>query len=238
MFHFIYKTYSSSGLYYYGRHTTNNINDRYFGSGKWVRSIKNKSILKRDIILFCENQEELLKKEEEYIAKYINDPKCMNFNEKSVGFSVLNNPNTLLKGSKILSDARRGEKNGMYGKTHSDEYKKNLSENMKGEKNPFYGKFHTDDVKKKISKANKGRKFSPEVIEKLNNRFPGTSHPMSKLNQEQILQIYNLSWEGILTQNQIAEIFDVRQGHITKIKNGKMWNKITNHNKCAMIDEK
>ena len=27
MFHFIYKTYSSSGLYYYGRHTTNNIND-------------------------------------------------------------------------------------------------------------------------------------------------------------------------------------------------------------------
>jgi len=235
MFHFIYKTYSSSGLYYYGRHTTNNINDGYFGSGKWIRSIKDKSNLKRDIILFCENQEELLKKEEEYISKYINDPKCMNFNEKSVGFSILHNPNTLLKGTGIINERVRGEKNGMYGKTHSDEYKKNLSENMKGEKNPFYGKFHTDDVKEKISKANKGRKFSPETIEKLNNRFPGTSHPMSKLNEEQILQIYNLSWEGILTQSQIAKMFNVRQGHVTKIKNGKMWNKITNHNKCAII---
>jgi len=229
MFHFIYKTYSSSGLYYYGRHTTDNLNDGYFGSDKWVRSIKDKSILKRDIILFCESQEELLRKEEEYISKYINDPKCMNFNERSVGFSILNNPNTLLKGTEILSERVRGEKNGMYGKTHSDEYKKYLSETMKGEKNPFYGKSHTDEVKEKISKANKGRKFSPEVIEKLKNRFPGTTHPSSKLNEEQILEIYKLSWEGNLTQKQIAKMFSIRQGHVTKIKNGQAWKNITKH---------
>ena len=101
---------------------------------------------------------------------------------------------------------------------------------MKGEKNHFYGKNHTDEVKEKISKANKGRKVSPEVIEKLKKRFPGTSHPMSKLNEEQILQIYNLAWEGILTQNQIAKMFNVRQGHVTKIKNGTSWKKITKHN--------
>ena len=237
MLHFIYKTYSSSGLYYYGRHTTNNINDGYFGSGKWVRSIKDKSILKRDIILFCENQDELLQKEEEYIANHINDPNCMNFNERPVGFSISNNPNTLLKGTGIINERVRGEKNGMYGKTHSDEYKKYLSENMKGEKNHFYGKVHTDEVKEKISKANKGKKVSPEVIEKLKKRFPGTSHPMSKLNEEQILQIYNFAWEGILTQNQIAKMFNVKQGHITKIKNGQMWNGITNHNKCVIIKE-
>jgi len=230
MYHFIYKTYSPSGLYYYGRHTTNNLNDGYFGSGKWVRSVKDKSTLKRDIILFCENQEELLKKEEEYILKYINDPNCMNFNEKSVGFSILNNPNTLLKGTEILSERVKGEKNGMYGKTHSDEYKKYLSENMKGEKNHFYGKKHTEEVKKKISKANKGKKFSPQVIEKLKKRFPGTSHPMSKLSENQIMEIYNLAWEGNLTQKQIAKMYNVRQGHITKIKNGKMWSNITKHN--------
>ena len=230
MFHFIYKTYSSSGLYYYGRHTTNNLNDGYFGSGKWVRSIKNKSNLKRDIVLFCENQYDLLEMEEEYINKHINDPKCMNFNEKPIGFSILNNPSTLLKGTGIMSERVKGEKNGMYGKTHSNEYKKKLSENMKGEKNPFYGKVHTDEVKEMISKANKGRKFSPEVIQKLKKRFPGTSHPMGKLNEEQILKIYNFSWEGNLTQKQIADMFDLRQGHITKIKNGKMWNNITKHN--------
>lgn len=230
MFHIIYKTYSHSGLYYYGRHTTNDLNDGYLGSGKWIRSIKDKSVLKRDIILFCETEEELIKKEEEYILNHINDKKCMNFNEKSIGFSVLNNPSTLLKGTGILSERVKGKKNGMYGKTHSDECKKYLSENMKGEKNPFYGKTHSEEIKKKISEANKGKKFSPEVIEKLKKRFPGTSHPMSKLNETQIMEIYNLSWEGNLTQKQIAEMYNVRQGHVTKIKNGKSWNNITKHN--------
>jgi hypothetical protein len=230
MFHFIYKTYSSSGLYYYGRHTTDNLNDGYFGSGKWIRSIKDKSNLKRDIVFFCETQEELLKKEEEYISKYINDPKCMNFNEKSVGFSSINNPNKLLKGSKILSDRVRGEKNGMYGKKHTEEFKEHLRKMNSGKNGNFYGKKHTEEAKQKIRQKKIGKKFSPEVIEKLKKRFPGTSHPMSKLNETQIMEIYNLAWEGNLTQKQIAEMYDVRQGHITKIKNGKMWSNITKHN--------
>jgi hypothetical protein len=230
MFHFIYKTYSSSGLYYYGRHTTENINDGYFGSGKWIRSIKDKSILKRNIILFCENQEELLKKEEEYIAMYINDPKCMNFNENPIGFSLNNNPNKLLKGSKILSDRVKGEKNGMYGKKHTEEFKDHLRKMNSGENGSFYGKKHTNEAKEKIRQKKIGKKFSPEVIEKLKKRFPGTSHPMSKLNEIQIIEIYNLAWEGNLTQKQIAEMYNVRQGHITKIKNGKMWVNITKHN--------
>ena len=230
MFHFIYKTYSSSGLYYYGRHTTDNLNDGYFGSGKWIRSIKDKSNLKRDIIFFCETQEELLKKEKEYISKYINDPKCMNFNENSVGFSSINNPNKLLKGSKILSDRVRGEKNGMYGKKHTEEFKEHLRKMNSGKNGNFYGKKHTEEAKQKIRQKKIGKKFSPEVIEKLKNRFPGTTHPMSKLNETQIMEIYNLSWEGNFTQKQIAEMYDVRQGHVTKIKNGKIWSNITKHN--------
>lgn len=230
MFHFIYKTYSPSGFYYYGRHSTLNIDDGYMGSGKWIRSIKDKSKLKKDIVLFCESHEELLRHEKEYISKHIDDPKCMNFNENSIGFSSINNPNKLLRGSKILSERIKGEKNGMYGKTHSKEYKKYLSENMKGDKNPFYGRTHSEESKNKISMANKGRKLSPETIDKLKNRFPGTTHPLSKLNETQIMEIYILSWEGKLTQNEIAKRFNIRQGHVTKIKNGKMWQKITNHN--------
>jgi hypothetical protein len=230
MFHFIYKTYSSSGLYYYGRHTTENINDGYLGSGKWVRSIEDKSTLKRDIILFCESQDELLKKEKEYISIHINDPKCMNFNENSIGFSSNNNPNKLLKGSKILSDRVKGEKNGMYGKKHTEEFKDHLRKLNSGENGSFYGKKHTEEAKEKIRQKKIGKKFSPEVIEKLKKRFPGTSHPMSKLNETQIMEIYNLAWAGNLKQKQIAEIYDVRQGHITKIKNGKMWSNITKHN--------
>lgn len=231
MFHFVYKTYSSSGYYYYGRHSTTNINDGYFGSGKWIRSIKDKSKLKREIVLFCENYEELLKKEEEYISMYINDPKCMNFNENSAGFSSVNNPNKLLKGSKILSDRTKGQKNGMYGKKRTEEFKIHLSKMYSGENGNFYGRKHTEESKEKIRQKRLGSKFSPETIEKLKKRFPGTTHPSAKLTEEEILEIYKLSWEGNLTQKEIGEMFKIRQGHVTKIKNGIIWNKITNHKK-------
>jgi len=41
MHHTIYRTSSKSGKYYIGRHSTNNVNDGYLGSGNWVKSIKN-----------------------------------------------------------------------------------------------------------------------------------------------------------------------------------------------------
>jgi hypothetical protein len=232
MYHFIYKTYSQSGLYYYGRHSTLRIDDGYFGSGKWVRSIKDKSTLKRDIIVFCETFDELLEKEKEYISQHINDPKCMNFNENPTGFSSINNPNKLLKGSKILSDRVKGEKNGMYGRSQPEEYKRYLSENFSGENAHFYGRTHTEETKEKIRQKRLGTKFSPETIEKLKQRFPGATHPRSKLTEEQILEIYRLAWEGELTQKEIGKMFGIRQGHVTKIKNGNLWIKITKHKKC------
>ena len=40
MFHFVYKTYSPSGFYYYGRHSTTNIDDGYLGSGNGLDQLK------------------------------------------------------------------------------------------------------------------------------------------------------------------------------------------------------
>jgi hypothetical protein len=229
MYHFIYKTSSPSGLYYYGRHTTKNINDGYLGSGNWIKSIKDKTKLKRDIILFCETQDELIEKEGDYLIKFINNPKCMNFNERPSGFSSLNNPNKLLKGSKILSERIKGEKNGMYGKTHSEEYKNYLRTHKSGKNATFYGKTHTNEAKEKMRQSRLGKKFSQDTIEKLKARFPGTTHPRSKLTEDEILKIYKLSWEGEMKQKDIGEMFGVKQGHVTKIKNGQLWNKITKH---------
>lgn len=87
LFHFIYRTSSTSGKYYIGRHSTKRVNDNYFGSGKWVRSIKDKSQLKREILRFCDNVKELKMLEEQYLKENINDPNCMNFNNSSVGFA-------------------------------------------------------------------------------------------------------------------------------------------------------
>jgi predicted XRE-type DNA-binding protein len=32
-----------------------------------------------------------------------------------------------------------------------------------------------------------------------------------------------------MKQKDIGEMFGVKQGHVTKIKNGQLWNKITKH---------
>lgn len=44
-----------------------------------------------------------------------------------------------------------GEKNPMYGRSHTEEYKARLSEAMAGVGNPFYGKTHTDKAKRKMA---------------------------------------------------------------------------------------
>ena len=55
------------------------------------------------------------------------------------------------KTPKDLSNAVSGKNNGMFGRTHSDEYKNLLREKMVGEGNPFYGKSHTIETKKRMS---------------------------------------------------------------------------------------
>jgi group I intron endonuclease len=68
-----------------------------------------------------------------------------------------------------------GEKNGMYGKTHSEEFKKNMSLRM-SENNPMKGKTHSPEARDKIKKNaigripwNKGKTgvYSEEVREKM-----------------------------------------------------------------------
>lgn len=54
-----------------------------------------------------------------------------------------------------MSKSRTGERNGMYGKNHTEESKKKMSENRKdtsGEKNHFYGKHHSEETKEKLRK--------------------------------------------------------------------------------------
>lgn len=57
-FHFVYKNSSSKdGKFYIGKHSTDNLEDGYLGSGNWVRSHINKHksdhYLSREIIEFC-----------------------------------------------------------------------------------------------------------------------------------------------------------------------------------------
>ena len=92
MKHFIYKTTHKNGKYYIGRHSTENIDDGYVGSGRWPRSIKDKSTLTRTILEFASDETSLKDLEGKYLAEHYGNPNCMNMTDNPIGFDSTNNP--------------------------------------------------------------------------------------------------------------------------------------------------
>lgn len=92
MKHFIYKTKHANGKYYIGRHSTNNINDGYIGSGRWPRSIKDKTSVEREILEYADNKEHLKQLEQQYLYEHFGKPNCMNMTSEPIGFDTENNP--------------------------------------------------------------------------------------------------------------------------------------------------
>ena len=92
MKHFVYKTTHVNGKYYIGRHSTRDINDGYIGSGRWPRSIKDKTTVSREILEFATNEEHLKELEQQYLHEHFGKQNCMNMNCDAVGFSTENNP--------------------------------------------------------------------------------------------------------------------------------------------------
>lgn len=88
-YNFTYRTISDSGKYYIGRHSTDNIDDGYQGSGKWVKMCKKSG---KDLITeplnFYNTYDELLIAEQILLDEHIDNPLCMNFNNRSSGFAV------------------------------------------------------------------------------------------------------------------------------------------------------
>lgn len=75
MYHFVYKTTNLvTGMYYIGRHSTENLNDGYIGSGKRLKNaIKHygKNSFVREILFFCQTKDELFQKEKEIVDSLI-----------------------------------------------------------------------------------------------------------------------------------------------------------------------
>lgn len=165
MKHIIYKSSLPSGKYYIGRHSTQNIDDGYVGSGKWIRSIKDKSQISRIILEECANHKALLEAEARYLSEHINHPDNMNFNNRAVGFGsgIYNHhydpsPETRLK----MSNQVLGDKNPMFGKQHSSETKKKLADAMAARVAAGKVYKHTEESKKKMSAKRTGFRHTAE----------------------------------------------------------------------------
>lgn len=160
MIHFIYKTQSTSGKYYIGRHSTECLDDGYVGSGKWIRSIKDKTQLTREILEFC-NEDNILEREKYYLEQNVGKDNCMNFNLSPVGFSCgrLNPASSqderIKRSIRFLGD-KNPAKNITVRKRISESLKKHFSEN------PREKWFMSEHGKKNISKARTGLKYSEE----------------------------------------------------------------------------
>ena len=163
VFHFIYKTQSLSGKYYIGRHTTTNINDGYLGSGKWIRSIKDKSTLTRTILEYCETFEQLKAAEQELLAEHVGQPDCMNFNTNSCGFAHGKLNPAHLPHVQAATLHRMLTNNPL----KDPEARKRASEKQRGKIGPMRGKKHLEETKHKISVSRTGITISDEGRRKL-----------------------------------------------------------------------
>lgn len=95
-YNFVYETTFNNGLYYRGQHKTDVLNDDYFGSSKIVKDlVRNHPELnpQRQILKFCNTQEELNYWEKYYIGDlYKTDPNCLNQTNKCTVKDVWEDP--------------------------------------------------------------------------------------------------------------------------------------------------
>lgn len=149
---------SLAGHYYFGQHTTSNLNDGYAGSGRKITDyykkygkIEHQTYIK-EIIAFYNNLDELNNAEAELIGdKYDTDNMCLNL--KAGGNRSLLSAESV----KLFSEVKKGNNHPMYGKHHSEETRHKMSEAKKGDKNYLYGKHLSEETKKKLSESHKGR---------------------------------------------------------------------------------
>jgi hypothetical protein len=168
-YHFIYKTTNMlTGRYYYGMHSTDNLNDGYLGSGKRLRYSINKygkDNHKREIVEFCPNRSSLKKRENELVTlNEIVKDNCMNLMIGGEGgFS-----NEKHKDKFFEIAAKNAKLNGKKGNLKFIELMKNDNWKMNqikkqsiGQKKHcenyggyFSNKKHTEKSKQKIGKTN------------------------------------------------------------------------------------
>lgn len=171
-YHFIYRiTNNLNGKFYIGMHSTDNLDDGYFGSGKYLRySIQkhgkdNHSI---EILEHYFTREDLKSREKEIVNReLLSDPNCMNLREGGEGgdWSLVNKSKKNLYGNNGKDGF--GKQNLLLGSSlhdhlkssgKSEEYRTTMSEKMKAKRSECSELWKTaplsDDHKAKIATAN------------------------------------------------------------------------------------
>jgi hypothetical protein len=164
-FHYLYKiTNTKNGKYYIGMHSTDNLEDGYFGSGKRItNSIRRhgKEAHKKEILEYFDNRESLRQNEIKIVNEdLLNDPMCMNL--QPGGGGGFGNEEHRIKCQKAGAIATNKlnrihyliENDAEWRETFSNQIKKGQLSGNQGFKKSFSNKSHTDEVKKIIGDKN------------------------------------------------------------------------------------
>ena len=175
-YYIIYATISFvDGKKYVGWHATNNLEDGYLGSGKYIKAAiqkHGKENFKREIIEYC-NEHNVLEREIHWVktldTKFPNGYNLTIGGDGKVGFKA--SEETRIK----MRNAQLGEKNHNFGKRFSEEIK----EKMKKPHAPM-----SAETKQKLSNTKRDKKLSKEHRKNISNGLMG--HTFSKESIEKI----------------------------------------------------
>jgi len=221
MLYTIYKTSQpSTGRYYIGRHSTEDANDDYMGSGRWVTSIKDKSTLTKEILLLCETEEELIETETIMIREVIDDPLNMNWNDSGVGWSSSTNP------SKRPEQRERFRKNNPSSRP---EVREKISKTIRegyanGRVNPQKGIPRTEEQKKLQSEKMKGKPAWNKGVTGYNTK-PQTDYQKRKAaeanQKEWLITFPDGHRETIVNLNQFCRDNNLTQSNMIHVSKGR-----------------
>lgn len=170
-FHYIYKTTCLiTGKYYIGMHSTDDLNDGYKGSGKYLRNSLNKYGEENHVVEILEHlpdRKSLILREEEIVTKEIIDDKmCMNirvggtggFEHVPIEIQNVGRSKGGLATKELWSNNEFVLK--MNSIFRSDKFRSTISKAVKqkyenGYENPFTGKSHSKTSIQKMSEAKK-----------------------------------------------------------------------------------
>jgi group I intron endonuclease len=189
-FYFIYQiTNEITNKSYIGWHATNNMDDNYLGSGKYLKnSIKKygKDNFSKTILEHC-NEDNVLEKEIFWISK--------NNTFSPNGYNLtLGGEGSL--GREATPETREKLRLAQLGKKAGEETKRKMIKTRTGKKVPNY-KPHpiSEETKLKISKAKKGIPLSPEACANMNKSkrgIPLSQEHKEKLRKSQLGSSHNL----------------------------------------------
>ena len=133
-FHFVYKTVCKvNGKYYIGKHSTDNLNDGYLGSGILLKNALKKygkDQFDREIICFCRDEQEVYAKEHEIVTQeVVNDPMSYNLRQGGEGSQKIY--------SEEEAKEHMKESDKKYYQTHKDRYRETAQKYYQSNKEYF-----------------------------------------------------------------------------------------------------